>query len=85
MTPEERALVCQVARILDAFATEPDQPRAGALQALARVLLDGDPQPGCACGRPLPPRRPGAGRPRTRCTSCSPPRRKSAANASVAS
>jgi hypothetical protein len=40
---------------------------------------------GCTvCGGPMPPRATGAGRPRSRCEVCSPPRRKSPANKRMA-
>jgi len=70
VSPDERARVCQVARILDALAVgmhlDHGCARAGALQALAEVLLYG-PQSGCSvCGAPLPPPA-RTGRPRKRC------------------
>jgi hypothetical protein len=51
---------------------------------LAAALLEVDALGHCRCGNALPAPRPGAGRPRSRCFRCSPPRsRKSAANSTL--
>ena len=74
----------QVLRWLASQLASDRHPLAHVPQQVASALL-AEPEQACRlCGGELPPRLIGAGRPRVRCETCSPPRRKSDANPTMA-